>query len=178
MDLNEFLDTFTGKWFSQRTTHDLQQKTSFLAKSDLWVDAVPSDDPAIKSLCDRYGVAADQVAIALKLRWEAIIAASPKKELGTGAIALLKGDAPNQGQVLSDTTSSGIAQPLPGTYTLGEDEALTFVLPMPNGDITERMWFASPNLRMRTSTVTEKGEPTLASFCSEIRMGGGPKKAE
>ena len=175
MDINEFCTTFTGKWFSQRTTHDLQQKTSFLAKSDLWVDPTDSDDPVIQSLCQRYGVAPDQVVIALKLRWEAIIAASPKKELGTGAIALLKGDVPNQGPVLSDTTSTGMTQPVPGTYTLGDDDALTFVLPLPDGDITERMWFASPNLRMRTSTVTENGEPTVASFCSEIRMGGGPK---
>ncbi len=176
MDLNEFIDTFTGKWFSQRTTHDLQQKTSFLAKSDLWVDAVDSADSAIKTLCDRYGIAPDQVAIALKLRWEATIAASPKKEMGTGAIALLKSADPTQGQVLSDTTSSGTTQPSPGTYVFGDDEALTFTLPLPSGNITERMWFASPNLRMRTSTVVENGEPTVASFCSEIRMGGGPKK--
>ncbi len=177
MDIQEFCTTFTGKWFSQRTTHDLKQKTSFLAKSDLWVDAVEVTDPAIQSLCDRYGVGTDQVMIALKLRWEAVIAASPKKELGSGAIALLKGDDPNQGPVLSDTASNGIDNPAPGTYTLGDDEALTFVLPMPNGDITERMWYASPNLRMRTSTVTEDGEPLLASFCSEIRMGDAPKAA-
>ncbi|MEM9246486.1 MAG: phycobiliprotein lyase, partial [Cyanobacteria bacterium P01_F01_bin.153] len=129
MDLNEFIDTFTGKWFSQRTTHDLQQKTSFLAKSDLWVDAVDNSDPAIKGLCDRYGIAPDQVAIALKLRWEATIAASPKKEMGSGAIVLLKSNDPNQGQVLSDTTSTDETQPSPGTYVLGNDEALTFTLP-------------------------------------------------
>lgn len=177
MDIKEFCHTLTGKWFSQRTTHDLDQKTCFLAKSDLWVDPVDGTDPAIKTLCDRYGVSTDRVAIALKLRWEATIAAKPKKELGTGAIVLLQGDRPEQGQILSDTTSLAMDHPIPGTYTLGDDQALTFVLPLPDGNITERMWFASENLRMRTSTITTAGEPTIASFCSEIRMGKLEKAA-
>jgi hypothetical protein len=36
----------------------------------------------------------------------------------------------------------------------------------------ERLWFASPNLRLRTSILKRFGGFSMASFCSEIRMGG------
>ncbi|MFS8836524.1 phycobiliprotein lyase, partial [Synechococcus sp. WC101] len=33
----------------------------------------------------------------------------------------------------------------------------------------ERIWFASPNLRLRASTVKRFGGFSMASFCSEVR---------
>ena len=35
----------------------------------------------------------------------------------------------------------------------------------------ERLWFASPNLRMRVSVLKRFGGFSMASFTSEIRMG-------
>jgi hypothetical protein len=34
----------------------------------------------------------------------------------------------------------------------------------------ERFWFASPNMRMRTSTVKRFGGFSTASFCTETRI--------
>ena len=36
----------------------------------------------------------------------------------------------------------------------------------------ERLWFASPNLRMRVSVIKRSGSFSVTSFISEIRMGG------
>jgi hypothetical protein len=47
----------------------------------------------------------------------------------------------------------------------------------------ERFWFASPNVRLRTSTVKRFGGFSTASFCSETRVSqdteeATPKKAQ
>jgi hypothetical protein len=44
----------------------------------------------------------------------------------------------------------------------------------------ERLWFASPNLRLRTSILKRFGGFSMASLSSEIRLGvtQAPKKAE
>jgi hypothetical protein len=44
----------------------------------------------------------------------------------------------------------------------------------------ERLWFASPNLRLRTSILKRFGGFSMASLSSEIRMGVGaaPKQEE
>ncbi len=57
-----------------------------------------------------------------------------------------------------------------GQVAIGSDEALTFTVSNDQFTSTERIWFASPNLRLR-SIVQETSEGVqLASFCSEIRM--------
>ncbi|HEY9702550.1 MAG TPA: phycobiliprotein lyase, partial [Allocoleopsis sp.] len=41
-----------------------------------------------------------------------------------------------------------------------------------------RLWFASPNLRLRTSILKRFGGFSMASFCSEIRLGVTKPPAE
>jgi hypothetical protein len=58
-----------------------------------------------------------------------------------------------------------------GRYRVGEDGALTLITEYETMSTEERLWFASPNLRMRTSILKRFGGFSMASFCSEIRMG-------
>jgi phycoerythrin-associated linker protein len=65
---------------------------------------------------------------------------------------------------------------LQGTFTLAADEALTLALAGEGYAIEERLWFASPNLRMRTTVQKGADGMQRASFCTEIRMNTEPPK--
>lgn len=170
----EFLEKCVGKWFSQRTGHNLTDRKSVLGKGDLWMEALAADAPEAIALCQKYGADPQAIAAGLKMRWEAITA-SPNKELGSSVLLALAPDPSGAGPLLATPGSNG--QPQPGRYSFGSDGALWITLPVEGGWIEERIWFASDNLRFRSSTTTRSGGPTFASFCSEIRMGVTPPKA-
>jgi hypothetical protein len=52
-----------------------------------------------------------------------------------------------------------------------KDQVLTLTTPTATGSLEERLWFANPNLRMRTSVIKVGEIVDRACFCSEIRMG-------
>ena len=55
---------------------------------------------------------------------------------------------------------------------MGDDDALTLVTATGNTSSSERVWFESNNVRVRTTITTQANGDSLASFYSEIRMGG------
>jgi len=61
--------------------------------------------------------------------------------------------------------------PVAGRYVMGNDDALVLITEYESMYSEERLWFASPNLRLRTSVLKRFGGFSMASFCSEIRMG-------
>jgi hypothetical protein len=68
--------------------------------------------------------------------------------------------------------SGGVRSPQVARYTMGDDDALTLVTETENTCAEERVWFESNNVRLRTTIVTQASGDSLASFYSEIRMGG------
>jgi hypothetical protein len=68
--------------------------------------------------------------------------------------------------------------PVAGRYKMGNDGALTLTTEYETMWSEERLWFASPNLRMRVSVLKRFGGFSMASFTSEIRMGGGSPAAK
>jgi hypothetical protein len=81
-------------------------------------------------------------------------------------------DKPNEGKLLREM---GYAEktPVAGRYIMGSDQALTLITEYETMSSEERLWFASPNLRMRVSILKRFGGFSMASFTSEIRIGGG-----
>ena len=57
---------------------------------------------------------------------------------------------------------------------VGWDEALTLIAESDTMYSEERLWFASPNLRMRVSMTKINGNFSTTAFTSEIRMGVPP----
>jgi phycoerythrin-associated linker protein len=168
MTLQDFLDQCVGKWFSQRTSHTLPPQELEAGKADLWIEAIEPDDATVKAECDRVGIDPG-TAIALRTRWDGQSGVAATKL--TGTTLLIFGDGGQFTQTNGDGTS------LTGTHSLGEDEALTIVATADEFKTEERIWFAGPNLRERTSTVSyESNGQQFASFCSEIRLGGAPAK--
>ncbi len=86
-------------------------------------------------------------------------------------------DQPNQGKLLRDVGYGGKAG-IAGRYILGSDDALTLISSDETMYSEERLWFASPNLRLRTSILKRADGVSSASFCSEIRMGIAQPQAQ
>jgi CpeS-like protein len=171
MDIVEFFQLSSGKWFSQRTSHYPDLKKPESGKSDLQVECLDSADPVVIQLCQNAQVDPALVLSALRSHWNGTIEAQKEKIIGsTILIAIANPETPNAGILLRQSTPQNHL--LVGSYELGTDEALTLTTTADSYTIAERIWFASPNLRLRTSTLKASDGSNVASFSSEIRMGG------
>jgi CpeS-like protein len=163
MTIQEFFALSAGKWFSQRTTHQLASQKSDHRKSEIVIELVAADLPAIQNLCPQVDWGGIQVVSKPVSDWS-----SPKNASTTIVSTLLVPTA--DGQIACAV--NGQILPI-GQVELGADEALTLSIHTDTFTSTERIWFASPNLRLRSITQETADGIQLASFCSEIRMGGG-----
>ena len=179
MDIQEFFQLCGGKWVSQRTTHYLLEQKNQSDRSDLWVDFVDAADADVAELTQQFSISPDQAYGGLKIRWsevaEAYQSRFKKQNAGSALVVpIAEPDRPRAGQLLRQVGTDSSA----GTYSFGSDEALTIMLNQDGLRTAERIWFASPNLRLRSS-ITQRDETIhITSFCSEIRMGPASGSAD
>jgi hypothetical protein len=102
-----------------------------------------------------------------------------KRSGSTVLIPVPNPDQPSEGRLLRQMTDAQKA-PVMGRYIIGNDHALTMITEYETMYSEERLWFASPNFRLRTSILKDSGGFSMACLYSEIRMGVSqpPKKAE
>lgn len=160
MTIQEFFALSAGKWFSQRTTHQLASQKSDHSKSEIVIELLTID--AVQEFCPQADWGGVQVISKPVTDW------SSPKNASTNAVNTLL--APTAVGELA-WVLNGQKNPL-GRVAIGSDEALTFSVSNDQFASTERIWFASPNLRLRSIVQETKDGIQLASFCSEIRMGG------
>lgn len=171
MNIVEFFELSSGKWFSQRTSHHLDFKPSEAGKSDLIIEMVDSADPAVVKLCQQCRIDPTLALCGARTSWNGTTEPGGKKYAGsTLLVPIADPENPNQGQLLSESGTAGKTPSL-GRYVVGDDDAVTLITEDETLHAEERLWFASPNLRLRTSVLKRSSGFSLASFCSEIRMG-------
>ena len=187
MDIQAFFQLCDGKWISQRTTHQLLEQNNQSGRSDLWGEILDAGDGDVVALCQQLKVDPSVVLCGLRLRWNEVAEAyqskfKPKNE----GVALMVAIAPHQesaahlGSVTNPTSNPSIAgqilrslnaaRPGMGTFSIGADEALTLRFEEAGAISEERIWFASPNLRLRSSSIKQDDVVCITTFCSEIRM--------
>jgi phycoerythrin-associated linker protein len=178
MKIEEFIEACAGNWFSLRTSYSLNQTQSVAegsassvdnSKSDLSVESLSSQSQEAIALCQEYQIAPSEVIGGNKISWDNSIDWGKPKQKGSAALVFVANrDNPQTGKLLRQTgTVPKVSSS--GRYILGDDEALTLIIEDKKLYLEERLWFASPNLRLRTSLVkTAKGFSTTA-FYSEIR---------
>ena len=88
----------------------------------------------------------------------------------TVMVPVAKADSDIEGTLIS-CPSQGTA--IVGSFSLGTDEVMTFTHPQGEHHVSERIWYASENLRLRSTTLSDADGPSEANFCSEIRRMGG-----
>ncbi|HEY9700290.1 MAG TPA: phycobiliprotein lyase [Trichocoleus sp.] len=178
MDITEFFQQSSGKWFSQRTSHHLAFKQTEGGKSDIKIEMLPKDDPEVIKLCQQYEVDPAQALCGARVTWDGSMEWDEEKHTGsTVLVPIADPEQPNQGKLLRE---SGYAEkaPVAGRYIMGNDDSLTLITEYETMYSEERLWFASPNLRLRTSILKRFGGFSMATFCSEIRMGGAQPAAQ
>ncbi|MFM7191977.1 MAG: phycobiliprotein lyase [Microcystaceae cyanobacterium] len=168
MDIHSFLSQCAGQWFSQRSLYDFSQQVADHQKSELTVETLFSAGEEIQSLLQTTPFQADQVVGALKLTWDTSVDWGKPKQTGSQWYLFLASEQPNRGQLWRSPTTSG--EPAgQGSYALNPDESLGFALNLGEFQIEERHWFASPNLRFRTSLILHQDQFSHSAFYSEIR---------
>jgi hypothetical protein len=182
MDIKEFFEQSAGKWFSQRTSHHLAFKQAENGKSNITIEMLAADAPEVVKLCELYQVDPKQALCGARVTWDGTMEWDEDKEQHSGSTVLVPvpdADKPNEGRLLREMGYAEKA-PVAGRYSMGSDDALTLITDYETMYSEERLWFASPNLRLRTSILKRFGGFSMASLSSEIRMGGGQaqKKAE
>ncbi len=171
MDIAEFFQLSSGKWFSQRTSHDFALKKSESGKSTVEVELLDKADPAVIKLCEQNETNADLAVCGARLTWQGTTESSKKEQTGSTFLVAIA-DAPNaaEGRLLRQRDHADPA-PIAGRYLIGSDESVTLIAESTDLYSEDRLWFASPNLRFRTTVLKRSGGFTMATFCSEIRMG-------
>ncbi|WP_346291778.1 phycobiliprotein lyase [Sphaerothrix gracilis] len=169
MEIVNFFEKLAGSWFSQRTTHYVSTQTSQAGQSDLQMELVDSEDPEVTQLCQQLGAEPQQALLGMRVTQDSQLIGETQRQTSSTFLVLLKPDAEMSGQLLRQE-STDFKSPVAGRYTLA-DEVLTIVTANESLKVEERLWFANPNLRMRTSLLEAADGSSLASFCSEIRRG-------
>ena len=178
MNIVEFFQQSAGKWFSQRTSHHLAFKQSESGKSDIVIEMVPSNDPEVVKLCEQYEIDPALALCGARVTWNGTMEWDEEKHTGsTVLVPVADPENPNEGKLLREMGYAEKA-PVAGRYRMGGDEALTLITEYESMYSEERLWFASPNLRLRTSILKRFGGFSMATFCSEIRMGGTQPQAQ
>lgn len=180
MDIQEFFELSAGKWFSQRTSHHLAFKQSESGKSDIMIEMLAQDHPDVVKLCQQYEIDPALAKCGARVSWNGTMAWDEEKHTGsTVLVPVPDADNPDEGKLLREM---GYAEktPVAGRYIIGSDGALTLITEYQTMSSEERLWFASPNLRMRVGVLKRFGGFSMASLTSEIRMGGvqSPESAQ
>ena len=178
MNIVEFFQQSAGKWFSQRTSHHLAFKQSESGKSDIVIEMLPSNDPEVVKLCEQYEIDPALALCGARVTWNGTMEWDEEKHTGsTVLVPIADPENPKEGKLLREMGYAEKA-PVAGRYRMGDDEALTLITEYESMYSEERLWFASHNLRLRTSILKRFGGFSMATFCSEIRMGGTQPQAQ
>jgi CpeS-like protein len=177
MNVREFFELSAGKWFSQKTSHHLTLKQSEHGKSDLVIEILPNDNPQVIQLCQQAGIDPALIWGGAKYTWKGTISwdtqpQNPANQQGETIVIVVPDRSTDRTGRLFRAANGTITTPEIAKYTLGDDDALTLVTEHENSCFDERVWFESNNVRLRTTVISQANGDSLASFYSEIRMGG------
>lgn len=168
----EFFQKSAGKWRSLRTTHHLPFRRAETGNSQIFVEALTSDSPKIKEICEIHQVSPQTAVGGAFVEWKASMAwdQGDDNHEGTTVFALVPDkDNSQQGQMLRERGYAEIV-PVVGKYEIDSEDALVLLTEYETMSIFERFWFVNPNIRVRSSTVKRFGGFNTATFSVESRI--------
>jgi CpeS-like protein len=172
MDVMEFFQLSAGKWLSQRTTHHLAFRLAEAGESEIQIEALGIDHPKVLEICELHQVDHSLAVGGSFVSWQASMGWDRADENHEGStVFVLVPETPDarQGTLLRERGYAEIV-PVAGRYHMDDEGALVLTTEYETMSSVERFWFASPSLRMRTSTVKRFGGFSTATFCTEFRI--------
>ena len=168
----EFFQRSAGKWRSQRTTHHLPFRRAETGDSDICVEALAANHPKVIEICELHEIDPTLASGGAFVNWDGSMAWDKENENHEGnTVFALVPDTENgrSGKLLRERGYAEIV-PIAGHYQMDEEDGLVLITEYETMSIIERFWFASDNLRLRTSTVKRFGGFNTATFCVEVRV--------
>lgn len=172
MDVMEFFQRSTGRWRSQRTTHHLAFRRAEAGESQIQVEALGPDHPKVIEICQLHQVEPQSAIGGAFVSWKGEMGwdRDDENHEGSTIFALIPDpDHPRQGTLLRERGYAEIV-PVAGQYHMDDEDGLVLTTDYETMSSIERFWFASPSIRMRTSTVKRFGGFSTATFCTEFRI--------
>lgn len=172
MDAMEFFQKSAGRWRSQRTTHHLAFRRAEMGDSEIVVEALGPERPRVVEICEYHQIDPAGAVGGALVSWQGSMAWDREGENHSGetVFAIVPDpDNPREGRMLRERGYAEIA-PVAGRYEMDDEGGLVLITEYETMSAMERFWFASPNLRLRSSTVKRFGGFSTASFCSETRI--------
>ncbi len=168
MDIQAFLNLCTGKWFSQKTNYYAGAEQSQSSKADLEITLILPEEQKIKNICQNNRLNSDSSLGGLVYSWDTSVDWGKPKEIGSALMVFVpSAENSNFGKVITENDAYQL-----GSYILGQDQSLTITVETKdqNTKLEERLWFASDNLRLRTTAISDRSSDTInTNFYSEIR---------
>lgn len=175
--IEQFVERSIGRWRSQRSAHHLAFAHFEAVRSNIDIEALSSDDPRVVELCQNNNIGLEAIAAPFFMSWEGESDWDDDDDAEplAGSTVLVPVPDPEdmaKGKLLRDR---GYAETVAavGDYYISEDGIFTLTTSYDRAAAAEKIWFETPNLRFRISTIrTSSGKGvTTASFSSEIRLG-------
>lgn len=170
MNIQGFFQLSCGRWFTQRTCHQLGQATSSAQTALITSELLDLDSAEVKSL----GETADlqRALCAVKVSWQEQGFQSQSSNQGTLImVPLATPNGDDQGQIIQQI-NSGPIQRL--RFHLDAEQKLILTGNFDHSTLEEHIWFASTNLRLRMTLLKQADHLLQATWYSEVRMGAAP----
>jgi hypothetical protein len=172
MNVVDFFELSVGKWFSHQSSHDQNLRPQDGGKSNLIIETIATDGPVVAQLCLHHNIDPSQALYAVKMTWDGAITLPAPKLAGSAILVPIAGDSAHEGRLLRTRADSSSS--IAGRFLLNTNDELVLMTELDAGYLEERVWFESPNVRLRHGIIKTSERLNRTMFCSEIRMGGGP----
>ena len=172
MNIDEFVERSLGTWRSQRSAHHLAFHHFEEVTSEIEIMSLDNSDERVVELCKNNNVDPHLATSPFFMKWEGQSDWDEDEILAGSTVLVPVPDLenPSKGKLLRE---QGYAETVPaiGYYQLVEDGSFVLTTKYERASAEEKIWFATPNLRLRVSLIkTGDGKGvTTASFSSEIR---------
>lgn len=169
MTAEDFFKRSIGEWRSQRSSHNLVWTQFEQITSEIVISNLSDSSTDVIKLCKSNDVNVSDIILSFKMSWEGESDWDEEVSEGEAYMSVIK-DGEDHGRLLR---SVGYAETIPavGRWHMTDEGVFVLKTFYDAAAAEERIWFATPDLRMRVSQIrTSSGTGVVtASFSTEIR---------
>ena len=174
MDIEHFIALSIGKWRSMRSGHSLAFQHFEEVLSEITIEAVSNSDPKVCDMLAEYSTIRKISAILpFKMCWEAESDWDPddSSQILSGSCTLVPIPENHLKGIILRSIGYAEAEEAISEYKFQPDGTFTLQTKYEQSVAEERIWFASDNVRCRSSVIKSlEGTAILqVSFASEVR---------
>lgn len=171
MTVEDFYERSIGCWRALRSSHNIAFAQLEEVNSEIDITNVAQDDPELIEICKIYDVDPKTACSCIRMTWEGESDWDEDAPPITGSTVLVVvKDSENKGRLLR---SVGYTEEIPavGDWEMQPDGTFVLHTLYDRAAAEERIWFGTPDLRMRCSIIkTQGGKGVMtASLSTEVR---------